>query len=117
MATSAVSKILLFVGIGCGLRTTCLGWWAALMGLVAGVSVASIFLIRLEMAGKTGKETTKQRRFAGFETEDLLYLVGPITWLGWLMPFLIAAVAGAPAFAVWTLWNARQRPSASGERS
>jgi len=108
MAASAIGKILLFVGIGCGLRTGTFGWWAALMGLVAGVSIAAIFVLRLQLAEKAGEGSTKQANFAGFETEDVLYLVAPITWLGWLSPFLVAAVAGAPAFALFTLWQLRK---------
>ena len=52
--------------------------------------------------------STKPASFAGFETEDVLYLIAPIAWLGWLSPFLIAAVAGAPAFALFTLWEIRK---------
>ena len=48
------------------------------------------------MEDRGGKSATEQPCFAGFEIEDVLYLIGPITWLGVLRPFLIAAGIGAP---------------------
>lgn len=39
----------------------------------------------------------------GFELEDGIYLLAPITWLGWLQPFFVAAGRGAAAYSIWTL--------------
>ena len=36
-----------------------------------------------------------------------MYLLGPITWLGLLQPFLILAGIGAPLFALLVLWQCR----------
>ena len=35
-------------------------------------------------------------------------LVGPITWLGGLAPFLALAAVGAPLFLFWQLWDYRR---------
>ena len=40
---------------------------------------------------------------AGFETEDVLYLLPVVTLLNGMTPFLIAASIGAPLFAVWVV--------------
>ena len=40
---------------------------------------------------------------AGFELEDGIYLLAPITWLGWLTPFLVAAGIGVAVYCLWTL--------------
>jgi len=45
-----------------------------------------------------------QENWRGFEPEDALYLVGPVSWLGLLAPFLLAAAVGAPIFLLWVLW-------------
>ena len=50
------------------------------------------------MVGKSG---TKQASMAGFETEDVLYLLPLVTILNGMTPFLIAAAIGAPLFAVY----------------
>ncbi|MBT6441779.1 MAG: hypothetical protein HOK61_05070, partial [Alphaproteobacteria bacterium] len=54
-------------------------------------------------------------RFAGFDVEDVLYLVGPIVWLGGLVPLLLAAALGAPLFGLWAFW--RYRNVLAGETS
>jgi hypothetical protein len=38
---------------------------------------------------------------AGFETEDVLYLLPVVTLLNGMTPFLLAAAIGAPLFAAW----------------
>ncbi len=40
---------------------------------------------------------------AGFELEDGIYLLALVTWLGWLVPFFVAAGIGAPLYCLWTL--------------
>ncbi len=40
---------------------------------------------------------------AGFELEDGVYLLAPLTWLGWLAPFFVAAGIGAALYFLWTL--------------
>jgi archaetidylinositol phosphate synthase len=91
-----------FAGIGAGLRESVLGWWAVPMGVVAALSVAAASLLseRLEQVDGSGKKA--YAGVAGFDFDDLLYLFGPIAWLGWLLPLLIAAAVGAPVFALWT---------------
>ena len=43
--------------------------------------------------------------FAGFELEDDIYLIAPITWLGWLAPFFVASGIGAAIYCLWTSWT------------
>ncbi len=90
----------MFVGAGIGLRNSWLGDWAPVCGIAAGLSVALIFSIRLWQETVFGKETTVQTVRGGFEIEDTLYAVGPITWLGLLPPFVAAAGIGTPIYLV-----------------
>ena len=41
--------------------------------------------------------------FAGFELEDGVYLIGPVTWLGGLLPCFIISSVGTLVFSCWTL--------------
>ena len=50
-----------------------------------------------------GKDYVQQPRFLGFEPEDTLYIVGPITWLGWMPYFLVAAGIGTPLFLIYVI--------------
>lgn len=94
---------LLFVSIGYGLRSGAYGELAFSMGLVAGAAVTIIFgtvqlIERLQPVDQSAIPTA-----AGFDPDDTLFIVGPLAWLGWLEPFLVAAAIGAPFAAIITL--------------
>lgn len=99
----------MFVGAGFGYSDGWLGPWAAALGLAAGISVTIIFATRIAVETRAGADAVKQSNFAGFEIEDTLYIVGPVTWLGFLEPFLIAAGVGTPLFLLWVLWDWRRQ--------
>ncbi len=98
----------MFVGAGFGYSNGWLGSWAAALGLAAGISVTIIFATRMAVETRAGADAVKQSNFAGFEIEDTLYIVGPVTWLGLLEPFLIAAGIGTPLFLVWVIVASRR---------
>ncbi|MCC5647372.1 CDP-alcohol phosphatidyltransferase family protein [Nostoc sp. CHAB 5824] len=112
LASDAIIHILLFVCIGYGLREGKFGWWALLMGIISGVSVACIFHLRNQMEQRLGKDSTRQPNFAGFDIEDVLYLFPIVTLLHGLEPLLMAATIGAPTFAVWVIWQFITLPQA-----
>ncbi|MEH2271408.1 MAG: CDP-alcohol phosphatidyltransferase family protein [Nostoc sp.] len=105
LASDAIIHILLFVCIGYGLREGKFGWWALLMGIVSGVSVACIFHLRNQMEQRLGKDASRQPNFAGFDIEDVLYLFPIVPLLNGLEPLLMAATIGAPTFAIWVIWQ------------
>lgn len=101
-----VVKIALFAGMGLGFRHGALGGWAILAGLTAGVAFVTIFLLRSELA-RRDRSAIEQPAAGGFEIEDVLYAIAPLSWTGLLLPFVLAAAVGAPLFALWTarqLW-------------
>lgn len=108
MATTYVS---LFLGAGIGYRAGVLGPWAPLLGAAAGIAVALIMLLRGRHEESHGRESVKQQNLLGFEPEDTLYLVGPLTWLGGMPPFLAAAGVGAPVFLAFVAWQLYRRPA------
>ena len=106
--TGGMSYAALFAGVGIGLGGE-LGIWALLFGVAGAlVAIAALFL-NLDLdklgglgAGETG-EAVGYPRFGGFELEDGIYLIAPITWLGLLTPFFVAASASAVIYGLWTL--------------
>lgn len=98
-----ITHVVLFCAIGLGLAPSA-GDWSIAMGLIAGIAVASIFSLRFEMERRNSKAITQQPRVAGFEVEDIMYLVAPVTWLGGLEPFLILSAIGAPLFLLYQIW-------------
>jgi putative membrane protein len=105
-----IVKLGTFVGMGLGLRHGSLGGWAVVLGASAGAALLAIFNARSALARRRPPaEAFYQPAFAGFEIEDILYLIAPLTWLGLLPGFLLAAGIGAPLFAGWSvflLWRA-----------
>ncbi len=107
--TGAVSFAALFLGMGIGLRHGPLGDWALVLGVAGAVSaVVSMFNnlgIDKHHGGDGDVDAVRYPAFAGFELEDGIYLLAPITWFGFLTPFFAAAGVGAAVYCLWTLWT------------
>lgn len=106
----ALSYAALFAGIGWGLAGGGLGTWAyALGGAGAASALISMFLNlgidRARTPTEGEGDAVGYPGFAGFELEDGIYLLAPITWLGFLEPFFVAAGIGAAVYCVWTLFR------------
>lgn len=100
--------IAMFVGMGIGLREG-MGDGSIALGIVAGVAVAATFSVRMWSEVRHGADSVRQTVRGGFEIEDLLYIVGPIAWLGLQAPFVIAAGGGAPLFLAWVVIDLARR--------
>jgi archaetidylinositol phosphate synthase len=116
----ALSFSSLFLGLGIGQRASILGGWAIALGATAAAgALISMFLnlgIDKVQAESTGKEAVGYPAFAGFELEDGIYLLAPITWFGLLTPFFAAAGIGATIYTLWTLWSLLRVRSAGNSR-
>ena len=124
LASDAVVTILLFlaIGVAVGTRTvTLLQLPPAVLGLAAGGAIALIFYLRMRIEALAGKTASKQSSLAGFETEDVLYLLPLVTVCNGLTNFLVAAAIGAPLFAAWVVvdyWRVQRRlQPAAGEQT
>jgi phosphatidylglycerophosphate synthase len=106
-----------FIGAGIGLRNGALGDWAVPAGMAAGIAIAAIFSVRLWVELRDGRSAIKQTVRGGFEIEDTLYVIGPVTWLGGLAPFTAAAGVGAPLFLLWVVWLAVRESTSNSDES
>jgi len=95
LISDALVTVGLFVGLGFGL-TAALGTRSIVFGVIAGLAVAGIFHLRNVIETRHGKTATRQATLAGFETEDVLYLIPLVTLSGQQATFLTAAAVGAP---------------------
>ena len=111
--TGALSYAALFLGIGLGLSMGALGGWAIALGAAATAAALitmglNIHIDRINAKG-AGKQKAGERDavsypgYGGFEIEDGIYLLAPITWLGFLTPFYVLTCVGASIFCLWTL--------------
>ncbi len=115
----------LFAGMGIGLAGGPLGSWTYAVG-AAGVTsaIVSAFLNHSldRLSGLGESESVGYPVFGGFSLEDGIFLIAPVTWIGWLTPFFVLAGIGATIYCLWTLGRllvtrrqrrSRVRPTAS----
>jgi phosphatidylglycerophosphate synthase len=104
----ALSYTALFAGIGIGLSGGALGGWALALGAAGAASAILSLFINLDIDKQmelTDGATAGYPGFAGFELEDGIYLIAPITWLGWLSPFFVLCGIGAAVYCLWSAWS------------
>ena len=106
--SDAVIHVTLFVCIGIGLQESWIGGWAPWLGLIAGVSVSTLFFMFWRIEQRAGTRQARQPMFKGFHLEDTMYFIGPITWGGGLIVLLMAGVGLAPLYALWLAWRERR---------
>jgi phosphatidylglycerophosphate synthase len=88
-----------FLGAGIGLRHGSLGDGAVLLGLlVCGSIVLCIWYAELfeRLSGPGVKAWHGTQRF---HPDDALFLLAPLTWLGWMSPVLVASSICTPIVA------------------
>jgi archaetidylinositol phosphate synthase len=111
LASDAAVTILLFVAMGAGIAVKqglLLGVPPMVLGAAAGVAIALIFWLRMQIEDLGGKAASRQASMGGFETEDVLYLLPLVTLCNGLAPFVVAASIGAPLFAIWVIFDYRR---------
>ncbi len=112
LASDAVVTVLLFVAMGAGLAAghgLLLGLPPVVLGTAAGVAIALIFWLRMQIEALAGKAASRQASMGGFESEDVLYLLPLVTLCNGVVPFLVAASIGAPLFALWVIFDYRRK--------
>jgi archaetidylinositol phosphate synthase len=91
----------LFIGIGIGLQEH--GMWTLILGFAAGLSNPFILYLRMRMEIDHGTEAVEHPAFGGFEIEDFIYLIGPITWFAGILWFFVPYALGNVGYLIWTL--------------
>mgnify|MGYP003571047002 CR=1 FL=1 len=105
LLSDAIVNVLLFIGIGIGLSNSVLGLWAPLLGFISGASVGAIFWVvaimesKGDMMGALPFSAVK-----GFDPDDVLFIVGPLSWIDDLISFLVASSFGAPLFLAFAMY-------------
>ncbi len=111
LASDAAVTIAVFVAIGFGVNAGS-GVKSevppVLLGAVAGIAISVIFFLRMRIETTLGKAATRQPSVAGFETEDVLYLMPLAALSNALGPLLVIAAIGAPLFAAWVVVDYRR---------
>jgi phosphatidylglycerophosphate synthase len=108
-AAGGISYAVLFIGLGLGNVDGELGIWAmVLAGAGASAAIISLFSnlgIDERSDDLDSGDAIGYPEFAGFELEDGIYLLAPVTWFGFLVPFFIASGIGATVYCLWSIWS------------
>jgi archaetidylinositol phosphate synthase len=108
LVTDALSNILIFLGIGIGLRDSQLGYGAIVLGLLAGGGIVAMLWLMSKVESQVGIGAAAFAATAGFDPDDAMAIIPFAIWLNGEMPILIAAAIGAPAFFLWACWKFRR---------
>jgi archaetidylinositol phosphate synthase len=105
-AAGALSYAALFGALGIGLKDGALGNWALVLG--TGGAICALVAMPLNLGIDSVSEEADAIGYpsiGGFELEDGIYLLAPITWLGVLVPLFVLSGVGAGIYLLWTTWS------------
>lgn len=103
-----INYMLLFIATGYGLYTLHGHILWLIAGLAAGLSNPVILLLRMRMEVLFGQDAVEHPSGGGFEIEDGIYLIGPLTWLFGVEYFFVPYALGTLGYLVWTIVEFRK---------
>jgi len=114
LIADSLSNAMAFMGLGLGLSVTGgqFGLLALPMGLLAGIAVAAVLWVVMRIEEVEGQRAAEIGGIGGFDPDDAMLAVPVGVWLGWSEQLLLAAVIGAPLFAVLFFVVLRRRLAA-----
>lgn len=89
-----------FLGVGAALRSSALGDYAILLGVLCAVSVAACILLSEWFERRSGPGVKAFYGVTRFHPDDALFLLAVFTWCHWLAPILITASICTPIIAL-----------------
>ena len=101
LATDGFTIVGFFIALGIGFYET-QGIFPVVSGLISGIAILFIFIIRNKIEQAHGKKEVQQKSFYGFESEDILYLVPLLALTDTLIYFLYLSLIGSPIGAIIT---------------
>ena len=107
----SLNYTILFSAIGFGIYQWNGSEIALMIGLAAGLSNPIIVALRLLMERRFGSEAVEHPSGGGFELEDFIYLIGPVTWLGGLEYFFWLYATGTLGYLLWTMLTLLRKSS------
>jgi phosphatidylglycerophosphate synthase len=93
---------LIFLAMGVRLRDAGWGAWPLLIGAVAMAVVASASILAERLELRIGAKTVPSRY--GFDSDDILFVLAPILWLGGSLSLLLGAALGGTVVALY-IWH------------
>jgi len=116
LIADGICNTLIFIGLGVGLTTSSLGIWAAPLGVVAGIAVASILWLVMRMEEIDGQRAAELKSFYGFDADDGILLVPIFIWMGFAQELLVVAAAVIPVVTLFFMVMYRKKQKTTGRK-
>jgi len=107
LVSDALCNVMIFVGLGVGLRHDSLFDWTVLLGVVAGLAIGAILRMVFLAERQAGERAVELPNIAGFDADDGMVLVPIALWANLALPLLYLAASLAPVFALFFAWRYR----------
>ena len=101
LIADGLCNITIFLALGFALRGSSYGYFAPLMGIIAGLAVAGILAYAIYLEKQAGPRSGEIGSRFGFDPDDAILIVPATIWFGWTEQLLLAAAIGAPLFAIF----------------
>ena len=98
--TDGVLNSVFFLAAGIGVAHSWLGSWAVPLGIATCAAMLACAWLSEAYESLTPPDVRVWEGAWGFHPDDGLYLLAPLTWLGWLAPTLVAACIVTSVMAV-----------------
>ncbi len=109
----ALCNALAFVGLGIGLAAGTFGVWAIVMGVIAGLAVASVLVMVWRLEAAEGARSGELETVVGFDADDGMLAVPILIWFGLEEVLLGLAAVGAPLFCLGLIFVLARRSKGS----
>ena len=108
-AAGGIGYAALYSCMGLGAASSALGQWAVALGALAALAAlvsmfANLAIDRQSDAAESG-DAVGYPALGGLELEDGMYLLGPVTWLGFATHFFVLASLGALVYTAVVCWK------------
>jgi len=107
------ANVAMFLAVGIGLRDGRFGYWAIALGALCSLSMYLCARWSDDIEDELDPGAIVLGGTAGFDPDDLFYLIGPFAWAGLLNYMLAAGAVVLPistiAIGIWR-WRAARRP-------
>lgn len=108
LISDSLCNALAFLGLGLGLRGGPFDPWTLPLGLIAGLSVAAVFLLVTALEARGGERAGEVAGASGFDPDDGVLAVPFLIWFGQAELLLGLAAVGAPLFFVFLFYRRRR---------
>jgi phosphatidylglycerophosphate synthase len=116
LVSDTVCNALTFVGLGVGLTSSPLGFWAVPLGLLAGGGVAAVLLLVMRVERLHGARAAELKGIARFDPDDAVLIVPILIALDAAQELLVAAAVGTPVFASFFVIVFQRKLRAAADR-